>query len=239
MKHGIQIKSGNIKIPNCILCEVFAKSKLGNHNTEEAEHQFIRKHFLTFEKNDILFREGDDVSGVFCIYSGMVKILKKVTTNQDYIIRLTKPGDLLGLSLFTTKRHINTAIALERVQVCYIPQYEFLSYIRKNPELSMTVMKILCEEIEFVENRITGFSKKNARERVAEMLVSLKTLYGTDSEKFLNIFLTWEELANFAGTSSSTLLRLMNDFKKMNLIRIHKHKIQMLNLERLAQIAKV
>ena len=44
-------------------------------------------------------------------------------------------------------------------------------------------------------------------------------------------------MANFVGTATETLIRLLKDFKDEGLIEIHTRKIEVINREKLNQIA--
>jgi CRP-like cAMP-binding protein len=44
-------------------------------------------------------------------------------------------------------------------------------------------------------------------------------------------------MANFIGTATETLIRLLKDFKEEGLIEIHTRKLELLNKEKLIQIA--
>ena len=49
--------------------------------------------------------------------------------------------------------------------------------------------------------------------------------------------LTREDLANFIGTATETLIRLLKDFKEENLVKTHARQIEILDRERLLYIA--
>ena len=46
-----------------------------------------------------------------------------------------------------------------------------------------------------------------------------------------------EDLSNFVGTATETLIRLLKDFKEEALIKTHARKIEIINLEKLIEVA--
>ncbi|RMF58974.1 MAG: Crp/Fnr family transcriptional regulator [Calditrichaeota bacterium] len=223
--------------PNCEICERLGNPHFVDRGETKGASQLSGFSFRTFSPQENLFEEGQPANGVYCLYSGNVKILKRGAQNQEHLLRIQQPGQMVGLGVFSTDVYPHTAVAMTSVEACFIPTTILLDVLQEDSTLSVQVMQMLCKEIELIETRLTSFTKRTARERVAETLLDLKKACGTDKDKFLNILLSWEELASYAGTSRATLQRLMNDFKRRNLIRVRKRKIQMLNLEQLTQIA--
>jgi CRP-like cAMP-binding protein len=60
----------------------------------------------------------------------------------------------------------------------------------------------------------------------------LGDVYGAEQ-----INLTREDMANFVGTATETLIRLLKDFKEEGIIDIHTRKLEILDKERLYKIA--
>ncbi len=238
-KNNHQEMSDEALHPLCTGCDVFNHSIFAGYQSEEIIGLFPQKSAVRFSRNDVIYREGEKAQGLFCLFTGKVKLVKYGRENREYILRLTKPGDLLGLGIFNNYVYCNTAIALEDGQACFLSKDDFIKFARVNPNLAMRVMKILCEEIDTVERRISGICQKSARERVAEVLLALKSLYGLDHDEYVNILLSMRDLASYACTSSATLSRLLSEFRRRNFIQIKSHRIKLLNPEKLSQIAGV
>ncbi|HLU86709.1 MAG TPA: helix-turn-helix domain-containing protein, partial [Taishania sp.] len=71
------------------------------------------------------------------------------------------------------------------------------------------------------------------RERLAFSLIFLDKVY--QDEEAIN--LSREDLANFIGTATETIIRLLKDFKEEGLIEIHTRKLSILNHNELLRIA--
>ena len=63
-------------------------------------------------------------------------------------------------------------------------------------------------------------------------LILLKGVYEPEP-----INLSREDMANFVGTATETLIRLLKDFKEEGIIEVHTRKLTILNLDRLVSIA--
>ena len=206
---------------------------------EDFLSHFSNGRYIKINKNAYLFRENDPPQGIFCICEGVSKLARTGKNGKEYIIRFAQPGDWLGVSGIYHGTHISDAVAIEPVKSFFVPKDEFIRFLNRNSQFSLNVMKILCDEIEKAENRITALAQKTARERVAEILLNLQQVYGIDNNKYLNILLTRKDLANFVGISNATLSRLMSDFQRKKLIRIKNKKIRLLDLKKLSTLARI
>jgi CRP/FNR family transcriptional regulator len=104
--------------------------------------------------------------------------------------------------------------------------------VDSNPTLRNGIMKELSLELAERATFITNLAQKSVRERLASSLVILNDIYKEDM-----INLTREDLANFVGTATETLIRLLKDFKEEDLIKTHARKIEILDKEGLLRIA--
>ena len=239
MSDNEKISERETPLVNLASCAIAHLSLISKYCLEDRPLNLVQKLRLTFEKEEILFREEEIASGVFCLRSGYVKLVKNGNDGREYIVRLSKPGDLIGLTLFSSQRHTSTAIAIDEVNACYIPKNDFINILRNDSCFATKLMKFLCREIDDTERRIAGLCQKTTRQRLAETLLAFKSAYGTDKQQYLNILLPMTDLANFCCTSSATLSRLLSDFKRNNLIRIKNHRIRLLQQDKLLQIAKI
>ena len=86
---------------------------------------------------------------------------------------------------------------------------------------------------------ITDIAQKTVRERLAEVLLFLVNDFGLDSQQFLNISLTREELANIVGTATESVIRLLSEFKSDKLVELNGRRIKILNAKGLEKISNV
>lgn len=87
---------------------------------------------------------------------------------------------------------------------------------------------------------MTEMAQRSVRQRAALSLLMLKDTYGIEHEQEgeIEINLTREDLANIIGTATESLIRLLNEFKKENLIETKGRKIRILNSKGLLLASK-
>lgn len=193
-----------------------------------------------YKKGDSLFKEGSYASGIYCINNGKIKVSKIGEEGKEQIVRLAKPGDIIGYkALLTGDRYSATAIALEDSNVCFIPREIFLNVLQKDAALSFEMMKILSNELKSAEEKIMHLAQKPVRERVAETILFLRETYGIDADNNINIALSREDIANLVGTATETTIRLLSEFNKENIIELNGKKIKIVNNNKLVKTANL
>lgn len=200
----------------------------------------LTKNLITHKKGQILYYEGTKPMGVFCISSGIIKTFKIASNGKEQIIRLAKKGDFLGYTaLLGDESYSSTSTIVEDANVCFIPKETFLNLIATDPGFHAKITKAICQDLGVMEEQLTDATQKSIRERLAFTLIKLSDSYGVEdgSNQKIDIILTREEIAALVGTATETVIRLLSEFKKDNLILFEGKKIVVLNKNGLARLA--
>lgn len=195
-----------------------------------------------YKKGQVVFYEGNHPMGLFCLQSGKIKIYKTGVEGKEQIVRFAKPGDFLGYrALISNELYTASAAAMEDCKICLIDKHVFFNLLDGDKGFNWKMMQQLSRELRQAEEFMTDLAQKTVRERVAEVLVLLRTKYGYENEssKTLNTSLSREELASYVGTATETLIRLLSEFKSDGIIDTQGQKISILKPEVLVQIANI
>lgn len=185
--------------------------------------QNITQHKVTnvYKKGQTLFVQGNHPYGLFCISKGNIKLTKVGPDGKESIVRIVTGGDVLGhRSLFSEDNYGATATAMEDTEVCFLDKKFILNILENNPSVAMHIINKLSRDMGIAENKLTSLHQKNVRERLAELLLSLKVSHGIRERKRVKIDmkLTREEMATMIGTANETLIRFMTEFKDAGII---------------------
>lgn len=234
------MKSQETYTPFCDKCALETNSIFKHLTGEEAEKVNFEKDFRHYKRGDVLYHEGNRISGFYCVNSGLIKVFKTGFDGKEQIIRFAKPGDIIAYrSVLSNEPACTTAKVIEDCQVCFIPSEILVSLIKTNPGFALELMKLACHELGEANSYITDIAQKTVRERLAEVLIRLVNDFGVDDQKNLKISLTREELANIVGTATESVIRLLSEFKADMLVELNGRKIRILNLKGLEKISNV
>jgi CRP-like cAMP-binding protein len=193
---------------------------------------------LKLKKGEVLFREGEPVAGVYFVYSGSVKVYKKWDEDKELILRFARDGAMLGhRGLGNNLVYPISAAALEPSVVCFIDANLFEATLKTNSEFTMQLMHFLVQELCESEKKMRNLAHMPVKGRVAEALIHLKELFGEDDKGFINIDLSRQDLASFAGATYETVFRMINELVKEKLIRLSGKSIAIADPIGLAKLA--
>jgi CRP/FNR family transcriptional regulator, polysaccharide utilization system transcription regulator len=234
------MKHQDIQIPLCDKCAFESSSIFKHLQLDEVTTLNFEKDFRQYKRGDILYQEGNRISGFYCVNSGIIKVFKTGFDGKEQIIRFAKQGDIIAYrSVLSNELACTSAKVIEDCNVCFIPSEILISFIKTNPNFALELLKLACHELGEANSFITDIAQKTVRERLAEILLLLVNDFGLDEEQFLNISLTREELANIVGTATESVIRLLSEFKSDKLVELNGRKIKILNTKGLEKISNV
>ena len=186
-----------------------------------------------YKKNEPLFLEGTRPRGVFFISTGKVKIFVLGEEGKEQIIQIPVEGDLVGFrAMFNDSLYKVSATALEDCNICFIGKDDFLELVDANENLKNGIMKALSTELAERATFVTKMAQKTVRERLAFSLLILERTY-----KGGPIILSREDLANFVGTATETVIRLLREFKESGFVRTQGRTIMVIDKASLSKVA--
>ncbi len=222
----------------CEQCIVREFSSLKALNKDELLKMAECKTSITIKKGDVIFEEGENVNGIYCIKDGVCKLSKLSANGKDQIVKLIKSGELLGQRSMISDEPANlSAIALEDMEVCFIPKNEMLGFFDKNNQFSMNMMKSICGDLKEADEHTVSMAQKSVKERLAQTLVYLLETFGKNEDETLHIQLSREELAGMIGTATESCIRILSEFNKDQIIELLGKKIIIKDVIKLKKIA--
>jgi CRP/FNR family transcriptional regulator, cyclic AMP receptor protein len=170
-----------------------------------------------------LFTEGDSARNVFIMCGGQAKISSTSRDGKTMILKIAGPGDVLGLSaVLADVPYEVTSEAIEPCQVKAIRKQEFVDFLAKHGIASMHAAQSLSAEYLTVFHDAKRLALSgSAAGRLARLLLDWGNSVSCGKPEIrFTLALTHEEIANMAGTSRETVTRLLNQFRRNQLISI-------------------
>lgn len=222
----------------CEQCIVRQFNSLKHLSKEELVRMSACKTSKIIKKGEFLFEEGEHINGVFCIKDGVCKVSKMSENGKNQIVNLIKRGDLIGeRSLISDEVSNLNAVALQDMEVCFIPKDEIITDLEKNPNFTMDVLKTMAISLKNADNLIVDMAQKSVKQRLAETLLNLQDKFGVTNENTIDIHLSREDISNIIGTATESAIRLLSDLKKRKIILFKGKEISILDKKELEKIA--
>ncbi len=198
-------------LKNCILCKLCIPEWIPAIDAH-------RQNF-SFKKGEALFHEGDQVNGMFFIYTGKVKVHKKWGEDKELIVRLAKQGDIVGhRGIGGDTTYPVSATALEPVTVCFIDLAFFQATLKVNHNFLYELMMFYATELKVSENNMRNLVHMPVKNRVANILLQLQGKFGKNSDGFIDISLSKQDLSSYTGAAYETVFRVVKELKDETII---------------------
>ncbi|MGE0104655.1 MAG: Crp/Fnr family transcriptional regulator [Blastocatellales bacterium] len=174
----------------------------------------------TFWRGMSVYKPEDQVSSIYVLLKGRVKIIRSSIEGQQKILSLRYQGDLFGeLALAgPTVESVRSdeAIALDSARVAVIRLADFRQAIRRDEELMSLTMQYLAARLAESGRHIESLVFDNNHRRLARLLVDLAREAGQNGES--SVRLTHEELAEMIGSTREVVTAMMIEFRQRKLI---------------------
>jgi CRP/FNR family transcriptional regulator len=205
-------------IESCLSCKTRAEP-LFCHLPAQALQAFDSiKYATAYPKGAVLFVEGQEARGIFIVCQGTLKLSTCSPDGKALILKLTEPGEVLGLSATVSgKPYELAAETMEPCQVNFVKRDDFLRFLKEYPEACFRVIQQLSEKYNSAchEMRSLGLSH-SSEEKLAKLLVQWGTKNGEwgKQEPRIKLAITQEEMAQMIGTSRETVTRAFADLRR-------------------------
>ncbi len=177
-------------------------------------------------KGEVIFNEGDAVKGVYFVYEGIVKVHKKWGPEKELIIRFASSGAIFGhRGLGPNNVYPISATALEDGVICFVDIDFFESTLKVNTDFTYNLMMFLASELQESEKKMRNLAHMSVKGRVAQALISLQKQFGKKADGSINIELSRQDLASYAGATYETVFRVLNEMLKEEIIEAKGKKI--------------
>lgn len=227
-------------IEDCKTCELRQKSVVCDLAGNDLAEFQKGKHSFHYEANQPVFYEGHACLGLYLLCAGKVKLTRSSARGQRQIVRILEAGQLIEKHAFRDGAlHEATCETIEPSQICLIEKEAYLRLIERNPQLAIKLIQLLSCELGMHMDQLDQFTFKTARERLAGLLLELGSRFGGKAGDGVRVGLTLkrEEVAEMAGVTVETAVRLLGAFRDEGLIGIDGRTITLLNPDRLTRIA--
>ncbi len=188
--------------------------------------QLIRR--IDYGADELIFMEGAPAFGFYLVFSGAVKLVKRLAKGKSQILKIVGPGGLLGeTTLFDKGVHNAYAKTLVPSTVGFIERGDFFYFLEHHTKVIFRFFERLSLEVKAFQNKLAERSYASSKERLARLILALGRS---------GIELSRSELAEMAGVSSKTAIRTLGELESRGIISLDNRKIKVLKEEYLRRL---
>jgi CRP-like cAMP-binding protein len=212
-------------LPNTARAEVLKQSLIFSSLREDELAQLSELIIeRSYKPDDFIFWEGDSPDYFYIIVSGRIKVIKYSSSGKEFIIAFFGPGEMFGeVAVFEDKSYPASAQVVADTKILGIKKEDFLSFLSGRPRIALSIINVLGGRLRDAQNRLKDFAGERVEQRLARTLLMLSAKLGP------TLPFTRQEIADMAGTTTETAIRVTSQLKDREIIDTVRGKITILN----------
>jgi CRP-like cAMP-binding protein len=177
------------------------------------------KTILNFDKNRVVFSQGDAADTVFYIQKGRIKVLVVSEQGKEAVVGILEAGQFFGEGCLNGHPlRISTTVAMEECLLTSITKAAMLATLQREPKFSELFMTYLLGRNSRIEEDLIDQLFNSSEKRLARLLLLLANFGKDGISQPIAASVSQETLAEMIGTTRSRVSFFMNKFRKLGFI---------------------
>ena len=181
---------------------------------------------LEFKKGSTLYDRSSRSQGIYTLRTGMVKLVRVTADGRQRIVRILRPGDVVGLEVLTSPFYDSDAVALTEVSVCRIPVDVIFKLGANNQRLHLKLMQKWQQTVKDADDWLADLNFGTARQRVSNLMLKMRS---PDDPEMTTIF-SRDDMGAMLDLKMETVSREINQLVREEVIE---------QLDRLGRVYRV
>lgn len=185
----------------------------------------------TYEKDRIIFHEGDPVDALFVIHSGKVKLSSWDAEGREKIVGIFTGGDTIWEGFFLKDSHYSfSGTCITPADICRIHRSD-LEAVIQDPAVSLRVIGFLSQRLHETNENISLLNIRSPKARLAAFLMHRCMYIDSDT-----VTLRLDDIASSINLRPETVSRKLKELEKSGLVeKTGQSSIRVIDMEGLRE----
>jgi CRP/FNR family transcriptional regulator, cyclic AMP receptor protein len=182
----------------------------------------------SYERGEVIFREGDSGDTCYVIRSGSVSVMREHQDGRVIALAELRAGAMFGeLAMFAGETRSATVETLEPTRAVALLAGDVRRLLRSHPEIAVKMLAAFAERLRRANERLLQQSFQTVAGRVASALlaqvIAREAEGAGDSDVLVNA--TQAEIAHLAGTSRESASRFLATLGRAGVVSLGRGKV--------------
>ncbi len=205
-------------------------------STRDIEQIQKNAELLVLPKRVVVYLPGDPGENLFFVHEGRIKISKITRDGREITLMYLGPGEVFGENcLFNESPRREMVETSDNSVIAVIPKSLIEKMMKRQPNFLLHLFEIVSRRRQSVEDRVQHLLFRDVGAKLAELILDLSQKYGVEEDDGTRIAMkiTHQEMANLIGSTRETVSLTLSQFRKQNLVRLHKRQVIILDFKEL------
>jgi len=215
----------------CEHCD-FRDVVFANLSEDDIQELCNHKEEHSYRKGEIIIHQGEKISYFKYLKSGLVKVYRKTSDDDEQIITITKPFEFVSsMAIFEAEKYNFSVSALEDTVVCVVNLDYIKSLLINNGRFAIGLLTKIAGINDKIIRQCLDIRQRNLTGRVAYVLLYFaKEIY---SSHLFDLPVSRKEIADYIGMSTANVIRTLSDFRNDGIIKVFGKTIEITDIGRL------
>ncbi len=186
-----------------------------------------------FQPDEFVFWEGDEGNRFFVLAEGSIKVIKHSSQGKEFIIAFFGPVEMFGeVAVFENRPYPASAQVVAPARVLGIRRADFLAFLADRPQVALRIINVLGGRLRDAQSRLRDLAGERVEQRIAAILLMLSSKLGE------TLPFTRQEIADMAGTTTETAIRVMSQLRTRGIVRSVRGRVTIIDAEKLRLLSE-
>ena len=169
---------------------------------------------LGFAPGETLLHMGDAAGSLMTLKAGLVKLVRNMPDGRQRIVRVLRPGDVIGLEAMFAPVYESEAVALTSVNVCRLPVDVIHRLNRETPRLHERLMVKWHQSLKEADAWLADLNFGTASQRVLRFVMKMRDPNQPDTTTLF----PREDMGSMLGLTLETVSREVSKLVKSGVL---------------------
>jgi len=210
-------------VDDCLNCHLRSESFFCALSKESLDAFNQIKYASVYPGDAIIFLEGQSPRGIFMLCQGQAKLSTTSRDGKTFILRIAKPGEVLGLQATVTgKPYELTVETMQPSQLDFVNREDFLRFLKEHGDACLQAAQHISRDYQNACDVVRSVGLPHSiSERLAKFLLETsaegKIANGVIRTK---LALTHDEIGQLIGTCRESITRTLSEFREMKIVEL-------------------
>jgi CRP-like cAMP-binding protein len=184
--------------------------------------------------------EGETPRSLFVVTRGMAYRYRLMPDGRRQMLTILLPGDLFGLPRFLLHPMDHSVAAIGPTRIAAIGREAVIDIVANHPRIGAALWWSVMQEEAMLRERIVALGRRSARGRVAYLVCEIvwrQRALGIAEGHAVRLPFTQTDLGDMLGLTAVHINRVLQGFRRDELITLDRRRLTLLDIERLQGIA--
>lgn len=181
----------------------------------------------SFDKNEIIFEEGNLPTHYYQIISGEIKMSNYNDDGREFIQGIFYKEQSFGEPpLFLNQNYPANAIAVDDSEILLLPKNNFMKLLEENPAISLKIIENLAQRLYYKSVMAAEMSTQEPEHRILKLIDTGIAYFNfkKDENGYLINF-TRQQIGDLTGLRVETVIRAIKALEKKGILKIINRKV--------------